>query len=98
MKFATEGDRPSIANWQSQIANDFALIRRTMRRRTIALLVGVLCAVSAAKADEVIFKNGDRITGKIDVYDGTKLVMKSGPAAKVEIDLKTVKTFSTDGP
>src|SRR5579871_4797449 len=72
-------------------------MRRTMFR-TIALFAGVLCAVSAVNADEVIFKNGDRITGKIDVYDGTKLVMKSGPAAKVEIDLKTVKTFSTEGP
>src|SRR5690349_17444950 len=65
--------------------------------RAIALIVGVLCAVSVAGADEVVFKNGDRVTGKIDTYDGTKLVMKSG-GSKVEIELKNVKTFSTDGP
>jgi putative salt-induced outer membrane protein YdiY len=66
--------------------------------RSLAFVLGILCLVSVVKADEVIFKNGDRITGKIDVYDGTKLTMKSGPAAKIDIDLKTVKTFSTDGP
>ena len=66
--------------------------------RTIALVLGILSLVSVVQADEVIFKNGDRITGKIDTYDGIKLTMKSGPAAKVDIDLKTVKTFSTDGP
>ena len=67
-----------------------------MRLRT-ALLLGILCAAPVASADEVVFKNGDRVTGKIDTYDGSKLTIKSG-GAKVDIELKNVKTFSTDEP
>ena len=61
------------------------------------LVIVLVCGGSAA-ADEILFKNGDRLTGKIDSMDGTKLVVDSTPAGKVSVDLKDVSTFSTDEP
>lgn len=49
-------------------------------------------------ADEVIFLNGDRLTGKIVSAAGGKLVLKTDAAGEVTIDLAKVKTFSTDEP
>lgn len=50
---------------------------------------------SSALADEVQFKNGDRLTGKIDSYDGSKLSLSGTPVGTVSIELKNVRTFST---
>jgi len=62
-----------------------------------AALVAGLFSVSV-QADEIQFKNGDKLTGKIvDAADG-KLTIKSAVAGKVQVDLADVKTFSTDGP
>jgi putative salt-induced outer membrane protein YdiY len=58
----------------------------------------VLFAVIHARADEVVFKNGDRLTGKIVSADGGKLVIDTAVAGKVTVDLSNVKTFSTDAP
>jgi len=47
-------------------------------------------------ADELVFKNDDRLTGKIaHALDG-KLVFKSDVAGKITIDISKIKTFSTD--
>lgn len=51
-----------------------------------------------AWADEIMFKNGDRLSGTIETYDGTKLTINSAVAGKVNVELKDVKTFSTDHP
>jgi putative salt-induced outer membrane protein YdiY len=48
-----------------------------------------------ARADEVIFNNGDRLTGTIKKVDGGKLTIKTDVAGEVSVDLKDVKTFST---
>src|SRR5262245_59010322 len=72
-------------------------IGRNFMRLVTALLLGIFCAASAANGDEVVFKNGDTITGKIDTYDGTKLSIKTG-TAKYDIELKNVRSFSTDEP
>ena len=61
----------------------------------LALAAG---AAGLAYADEVQFSNGDRITGKIVTVDGGKMKIKSAIAGEVEVDMKDVKTFTTDGP
>jgi hypothetical protein len=68
----------------------------TMRIMVISavLSLGRLTAV----ADEVVFLNGDRLTGKIVSAAGGKLVLKTDAAGEVTIDLAKVKTFSTDEP
>jgi hypothetical protein len=72
-----------------------------MRRFTliVSLVLG-LVAVSAARsfADEVLFLNGDRLTGKILSATGGKLTIKTDGAGDVTVDMSKVKTFSTDEP
>lgn len=55
-------------------------------------------SLATAKADQIVLNNGDRITGQIlNAQDGT-LTILSPIAGKIIVDLKNVKTFSTDGP
>ena len=48
--------------------------------------------------DEVVFKNGDRLTGTVVSAEGGKLKLKSAVAGTVDVDLADVKTFATDKP
>jgi len=58
----------------------------------------VLLTPISALAAEVVFVNGDRLTGKIvSVLDG-KLVLETDAAGEVTIDLKKVRTISSDEP
>src|SRR4051794_23439989 len=64
-------------------------------RRLLATLI-LLLIPSLAAADEVIFKNGDRLTGTIKSVDGKKLKIDTKVAGVVEVKLDDVQTFSTD--
>jgi putative salt-induced outer membrane protein YdiY len=67
-------------------------------RRIVMILAVLSLGASPALADEVIFLNGDRLTGKILSAAAGKLVIKTDAAGEVTIDLSKVKTFSTDEP
>ena len=67
-------------------------------RKLILAFVALGAACAAARADEVVFNNGDRLSGKIVSADGGKLVIETRVAGKVTVDLSNVKTFSTDAP
>jgi putative salt-induced outer membrane protein YdiY len=54
--------------------------------------------VAPAAADEVVFKNGDRLTGVITSGAGGKVTIKTDVAGDVTVDLGKVRTFSTDKP
>ena len=65
----------------------------------------VACAVTLflafagpVAADEILFLNGDRVTGKILSADGNKLTIKTETAGEITVDMSKVKTFSTDEP
>jgi len=73
------------------------MIARPLRLLTCALAVS-LALVGRAWADEILFLNGDRLTGKIMSAEGGKLVIKTDSAGEVTVDLAKVKTFSTDEP
>ena len=60
-----------------------------MRIYSITLIVALCAATSMA--DEVLFKNGDRLTGTIETMEGGKLLLSSKVAGKVTIDLKDVR-------
>ena len=62
-----------------------------------AVLLAGLCALKAS-ADEVRFKNGDRLTGTITSAEGGKLKITTKVAGDVTVDLKDVDTFTTDTP
>ncbi len=60
-------------------------------------MVAVIVSAAAwTRADEVIFKNGDKLSGTITSADGGKLKIKSKIAGDVTVDLSDVQTFSTD--
>jgi putative salt-induced outer membrane protein YdiY len=66
-------------------------------------IFGMTCLVVAAGfsrvfGDVVTLNNGDQVTGTIATYDGTNLTINSVPLGSVNVALKDVKTFSTDGP
>ena len=72
-----------------------------MRRLTIAflpMLIFVLSPVGPARGDEVLFLNGDRLSGKILKAASGKLTIKTEGAGDVTVDMSKVKTFSTDAP
>jgi Protein of unknown function, DUF481 len=72
---------------------------RARPRWTLPCLLAVLLALTGrAAADEILFLNGDRLTGKIASSDGGKLTIKTENAGVVTVDLAKVKTFSTDEP
>jgi hypothetical protein len=63
---------------------------------TSALLVALTAA--PVFADEIVFKNGDRITGKITAADAGKITITSAVAGSITVKMEDVKTFSTDEP
>ena len=66
--------------------------------RIVAMLVVLSVTPLPGHADEVIFLNGDRLTGKISGAASGKLVLKTDAAGEVTIDLAKVRTISTDEP
>jgi putative salt-induced outer membrane protein YdiY len=54
--------------------------------------------VQSIQADEILFPNGDRLTGKIDHLLDGKMIFNSEVMGKVTIELSKIKTFSTDAP
>lgn len=68
-----------------------------MRGRHFVLFIAVLMT-SPLFGDEVIFKNGDRLTGVIKTADSGKLTIKTAVAGEVTVNMSDVKTFSTDQP
>ena len=72
-----------------------------MRRLILVvfLVLGLVAgSVAPSVADEVLFLNGDRLTGTILSASGGKLTIKTEGAGDVTVDLSKVKTFSTDEP
>ncbi|MEB0045784.1 MULTISPECIES: DUF481 domain-containing protein [unclassified Pseudomonas] len=58
-----------------------------------------LAAISVSNpllADTVWLKNGDKLSGKITVFDGGKLLVQTAYAGAVPIDWKQVKTLESD--
>ena len=66
-----------------------------MLSRTL-LCLAVLSASTPLLADTVWLKNGDRLTGKIKVFDGGKLLIQTDYAGAIPVDWKQVKTLESD--
>ena len=71
---------------------------RQMTLTFLPMLILVLSPVGPARGDEVLFLNGDRLSGKILKATGGKLTIKTDGAGDVVVDMSKVKTFSTDAP
>lgn len=57
-----------------------------------------LVLVASACADQVVLKNGDRITGKIEGVADGKLTVQSPAAGAIAVPLAEVQSFATDEP
>lgn len=69
-----------------------------MRYRTLIGLVCLMLLARSSYADELLLKNGDRLTGKIvHLVDG-KLAFKSNVAGTVTVNLSDIQTLSSDDP
>ena len=66
-----------------------------MLSRTLLCIVFLTIATPVI-ADTVWLKNGDRLSGKIKVFDGGKLLIQTDYAGAVPIDWKQVKTLESD--
>jgi putative salt-induced outer membrane protein YdiY len=77
-----------------------AILETPLMPRWLVPLVAlaVLSAPCILRADEVIFKNGDHLTGKIESLDAGKMTFTSPVAGKLTIEMKDVRTFASDGP
>jgi putative salt-induced outer membrane protein len=69
-----------------------------MTRSLFASLILLLGLAGAARADVVLFTNGDRLTGTVTQAGGGKMTIKTETAGTVVVDLSKVKTFSTTRP
>jgi putative salt-induced outer membrane protein YdiY len=69
-----------------------------MFNRLILALPMLLASAGLAAADEILFNNGDRLTGTVLSAEGGKLTVKTAVAGEITVDLKDVKTFTTDAP
>lgn len=58
----------------------------------------VFITLRPALADEIVFANGDRLTGTITQAAGGKVTIKTDVAGEVTVELAKVKTFSTTAP
>jgi putative salt-induced outer membrane protein YdiY len=69
-----------------------------MRHVIIAAVVCVLLCQAGVWADEVYFKNGDRLSGEIVRLADGKLLFQSRVAGEVSVNLSEVQTLSSDAP
>ena len=60
------------------------------------LCLALAAASTATFADTVWMKNGDRLTGTIRVFDGSKLVLKTEYGGTIPLDWKKVATLESD--
>jgi len=68
-------------------------------RVRLALLLGCLVVISSPlAADQVVLKNGDRITGKIVAVGDGVLTLKGDQVGQVKIAMKDIATFASDSP
>jgi putative salt-induced outer membrane protein len=66
--------------------------------RIFAVSVFVLMAAGVTLADQIVLKNGDRLTGSIEKSDGTIIIFKTDFAGELNVKLDAVQTITSNEP
>jgi putative salt-induced outer membrane protein YdiY len=69
-----------------------------MKSQYLAVVFLCFAIASVARADTVILKNGDRLTGTIEVSDGKDVTLKTDYAGEIKIKWDAVTQVMTDKP
>jgi putative salt-induced outer membrane protein YdiY len=64
----------------------------------VAFFATAMALASAANADTVMLKNGDRLTGIVEVSDGKDVTLKTDFAGEIKIQWAAVQELKTDKP
>lgn len=67
-------------------------------KRSMTTCVVVLCLAIAARADTLILKNGDRVTGTLVNVKGVTLQLKTDNLGVLSIPLAQIATYTVDKP
>src|SRR5277367_6244820 len=67
-------------------------------KRGLLVFAGALAMAYAASADTVALKNGDRLTGTVEVSDGKDVTLKTDFAGEIKIQWSAVQELKTDKP
>jgi len=69
-----------------------------MTNRIASMLIILLATASQVLSDQIVLKNGDRLTGTIVKADGKTIVLKSDMVGEVSIALDNVENVTADKP
>src|SRR5580698_4373742 len=67
-------------------------------RQFIGIFAAAMALASAAVADTVVLKNGDHLTGTVEVSDGKDVTLKTDYAGEIKIQWSAVQELKTDKP
>ena len=67
-------------------------------RKIFSVAIFLILIAVQVSADQIILKNGDRLTGKIVKSDGAKLVIKTDLVGDVTVELSSITSFTSDQP
>jgi putative salt-induced outer membrane protein YdiY len=90
---------------REEIGRSSKSLEKDMKKTTVEILfvsvASLFCfalMTEKAIADRVILINGDSITGAVVRADKSKLVLKTGYAGDIEIQIDQIKSIATDNP
>jgi putative salt-induced outer membrane protein YdiY len=69
-----------------------------MRYQIVIVVASLALCAQICRGDEIILKNGDRISGKIQHLVDGKLTIEAEVAGTVTVDLSNIQTLSSDEP
>ncbi|MEN6425132.1 MAG: DUF481 domain-containing protein [Phycisphaerales bacterium] len=69
-----------------------------MRRLVFLTLIAYLLLGAPLQADQVLLKNGDRLTGKIVSLGDGKLVLNTDQVGQITVPTENIATFQSDAP
>lgn len=68
----------------------------SFRRLPLAVLVSLSCSSFTVQADTLWLKNGDRVTGQIELLEGGYLIINTELAGRLRVPVKNISTFASD--